>query len=172
MAIVRAGDLDIDVDMVFQRRSWIVQRVGWVVMTLLVVGAALGLLGPGPLSRATVSLPGVLEADYQRFTRYEDLETLTVRVAPAVTTSRVVRLSVNREYLDHAQITTVTPHPERVEAAHARVIYVFRVAERGRPLDVTFNLKPRNIGRVEARLAVESPNGRGPELTMRQFAFP
>ena len=172
MAIVRAGDLDIDVDMGFQRRSWIVQRVGWVVMALLVVAAALGFLGSGPLSRATVSLPGVLDADYQRFTRYEDLETLTVRVAPAVTASGVVRLSVNRDYLDHAQITTVTPPPERVEAAHARVIYVFRVAEPGRPLDVTFSLKPRTIGRVEARLAIESPNGRGPELTMRQFAFP
>jgi hypothetical protein len=46
------------------------------------------------------------------------------------------------------------------------------VAEPGRPLDVTFTLKPRRIGRVEARLAVETPGGRGPELTMRQFAFP
>jgi hypothetical protein len=172
MAIVRAGDLDIDVDMVFQRRSWIVQRVAWIVMTLLVVAAALGLLGPGPLSRATASLPGVLEAKYQTLTRYEDPETLTVRVAPAVTTSGLVRLSINRDYLDRAQVTSVTPTPERVEVAHARVVYVFRVAEAGRPLDVTFDLKPRNIGRAEARLAIESPAGRGRALTMRQFAFP
>jgi hypothetical protein len=172
MAIVRAGDLDIDVDMAFQRRSWIVQRVAWIVMTLLVVAAALGLLGPGPLSRATASLPGLLEAEYQRLTRYEDRETLTVRVAPAVTTSGVVRLSINRDYLEHAQVMSVMPAPERVEAAHARVVYAFRIAEAGRPLEVTFDLKPRTIGRAEARLAIESPAGRGRELTVRQFALP
>jgi hypothetical protein len=141
-------------------------------MGLLVAAAAAGLLGPGPLSHATASIPGVLDSDYQRFTRYEDLETLTVRVAPTMTTSGVVALSLNRDYLDHAQLTTVTPQPERVETAQARVIYVFRMAEPGQPLDVTFSLKPRRIGRVEARLAVETPGGRGPELTIRQFAFP
>jgi hypothetical protein len=172
VAVVRAGDLDIDVDMAFQRRAWLVQRVAWAVMALLVAAALGGLLGPGPLTRATAGEPGALEAEYQRLTRYEDAEVLTLRLAPAVTAPGVVRVSVNREYLDHARVESVMPAPERTEAAEGRVVFAFRVAEPGRPLDVSFTLKPRRIGPTEARLRVESPGAPGREVRFRQFAYP
>jgi hypothetical protein len=170
MAIVRAGDLDIDTDLPFQRRSWFVQRIGWVVMSLFVLGALAGLLGPGPLSRARVSVPNVLEVEYQRFTRYDDAETLTVRLAPSVSETSVVRLSLNRQYLDHSKVESVLPSPERVEAAADGAVFAFRIADPGRPVEIAFTMRPQKIGRVQARVRIE--DGRGRETTFRQFAYP
>jgi hypothetical protein len=170
MAIVRSGDLDIDVDMVFQQRSWAVQRAGWIVIGLLVLAAAAGLLGSGPLSRRTATVPGVLEIEYARFTRYEDPERLSVRLLSAATVNPSVQLSLNREYLDHSRIDSITPAPERVESAGRHVVYAFRVAEPGQPLEVTFNIAPQRVGGVEGRVRVDPV--RGPELRFHQFAYP
>ena len=64
----RVGDLEISQDLTFQRRSWIVQRVGWVMLALLILAALGGLFGPGPLSRARAGPhDGPLWVEYQRF---------------------------------------------------------------------------------------------------------
>jgi len=49
----RAGDLEIDEDLSFQRREWRVQRGGWVVMAVLILLALLGLTGRGPIRQPT-----------------------------------------------------------------------------------------------------------------------
>jgi len=161
MAIVRLGDLDIDADMAFQRRSWIVQRIGWILMLALVLAAVLGVLGSGPLSHATTAIPGQLRVEYQRFTRYDDPETLVVRAEGAATTAGVVRLSLNRQYLDHSTVESVLPSPERVDAAAERTIFAFRVAEPGRPIEVGDD----PIGIAVGRRAVWTANFRDGTLS-------
>lgn len=169
---VAGGGLEIDQDLGFQRRSWVVQRTGWAVMALLVAAALAGLFGSGPLSRRIARAPGAFEVEYQHFTRYEDPELLTLRLEPAVTAVPLVRLSINMEFLDHARIESVLPAPERVEAAAGRVVYAFRVAEPGRPFPVVFNMRPQRVGRAAARLRVESEAARGREAAFRQFTYP
>ena len=48
--LVRVGDLQIHQDLCQERREWKIQRVGWLLMALMLVAALAGLLGPGPLS--------------------------------------------------------------------------------------------------------------------------
>jgi len=69
----KVGDLQINEDMEFQRRSWIVQRVGWLVFALVILLAALGLFGDGILSDAKAGQEeGALWLEYPRFKRFED----------------------------------------------------------------------------------------------------
>ncbi|MDQ6718742.1 MAG: hypothetical protein M3Z17_10420 [Gemmatimonadota bacterium] len=42
--------LGIAEDMNFQRRTWMVQRVGWAIMILVCIAALFGVFGKGPLS--------------------------------------------------------------------------------------------------------------------------
>jgi hypothetical protein len=49
--VQRHGDLEIQEDLPFQRREWLVERVAWGVMALLIVAALLGLFGTGPDDR-------------------------------------------------------------------------------------------------------------------------
>ena len=62
----------IEEDLDFQRSSWKVQRVAWIVMLGISVSALLGLFGEGPLSNAHVgSEQSGLQIDYERFVRQE-----------------------------------------------------------------------------------------------------
>jgi len=72
MSQQRVGSLEIVQDMTFQRRAWVVQRIAWVVMLLIVVAAVLGLFATGPLSGTTAKTDdGVLTIEYGRFARHD-----------------------------------------------------------------------------------------------------
>ena len=68
----KIDDLQIDEDMEFQRRSWIVQRIGWAIFALVILLAALGLFGDGILSDTKAGQEeGALWLEYPRFERFE-----------------------------------------------------------------------------------------------------
>src|SRR5688500_11374240 len=64
----RVGAIEVDQDLDHVRSLWRVQRVGWVIMLLLVIGGLLGLFGKGPLAEHQVQTNG-LTLDYDRFAR-------------------------------------------------------------------------------------------------------
>jgi hypothetical protein len=167
-----AGDLQIDEDHTHQRQQWVVERVGRGVLALLIVAALAGLFGSGPLSHAVTEVPDLLRVEYQRFTRYEDPETLVLRVGPAATASGRVRVSLSRDFLDKVKIDSVVPAPEISEGAEDRVVYTFRVAEPGRPLVVSYDVTAQQFGRIRGRARLEDGNLRNRELHFSQLAYP
>lgn len=170
MPTPRLDGLQIEEDIAFQRRWWRVQRVGWVAIALGLLAALLGFLGAGPLSTGTVIVPGVMRVEYQRFTRYQTPETLTVHLEPAAIAGPVVRIGIDRRYVDRARIELVVPRPRRVHARHDRLIYEFDVAEAGRPLVIAFGLQPQRVGLAGGRVSLERAN---PETaTFRQMVHP
>jgi hypothetical protein len=162
-------DLEIDQDLAFLRRSWRVQRAGWLGMVAVLVLALAGLLGSGPLSRQEVSLPGLLRVEYQRFARYEAPQTLTVRLEPAATRTGEVRLWVDRRYLDESKVETIMPPPSRVEAATDRLVYVFRMSRPGEPATIVLELQSRQIGPISGRIGLEGAEAVAP---FRQLVYP
>jgi hypothetical protein len=147
--------LQLEQDLRFQRVSWRIQRVAWVVVVLLLLAAAAGLLGSGPLSTAVTAVPDRFDVTYQRFSRYQTPETLTLNFWPAVTASGEAAVWFDREYLERTRVGPITPRPTRVEAADQRVRYVFQVNQPGRPLGVTFSLQLQRVGLVRARMGVD-----------------
>ena len=63
-----ARDLEISEDIVFQRRSWVMQRVGWGLMALFLATGPTGAFGVGPLS-STSAIREDLKVSYERFPR-------------------------------------------------------------------------------------------------------
>jgi hypothetical protein len=163
-----ARNVDIDQDEVFERRSFYVQRAGWIVMSLIVAAAATGLLGSGPLGKAMVAAPGAFTVKYERLTRYQAEQTLQIQLQPAVTGRREARLWISRRFLDSSKIETVVPAPVRVEGSADRVYYVFHMAKPGDPLLVSFNIQAEQIGLVDGRVGVDD----GHEVTLKQFVYP
>jgi hypothetical protein len=170
VAIRRVRDLEIDEDLAFERRSLPVERVGIGIMVAVVLAATLGLLGSGPLSHATARGDG-LAIEFQRFSRYQSSETLTLRLDESATRAPEVRVWVDRGYLDHSRLETVLPPPVRVEAASDRVVLVFAIAELERPLAISLNLQPERIGPVRGRAGLEDRTTAG-AVEFRQFVFP
>jgi hypothetical protein len=164
----RVGDLELDQDLVYLRREWKLMRVGWVVLALAVVAALLGLFGGGPLSDRSVADPdAALLVEYQRFVRYGSLETVRVHVAADATPRKELRLWLGQDYLDRVLVKQVSPHPDRVEAGAGRQVFVFHVADVGRPATVTFHLEPEKAGRLQGRVGLDG----GPQVEFGQFAY-
>jgi hypothetical protein len=66
-----SGDLVIEQDLRFQRRTWVAQRVGWGVIACVLVAALLGLLGSGPFASRTLdSTQGGFRLEYELFLRH------------------------------------------------------------------------------------------------------
>lgn len=59
-------------DLAFQRGDWRRERIGWALMTLLVVAAVLGLFGEGLLSSRTVGGGTVFALTHERTARRQD----------------------------------------------------------------------------------------------------
>ena len=170
MAIQRVHDLEIDQDLVFERRSHRVEQVGLGLMVALVLAAALGLLGSGPLSAATAR-GDALAVEFHRFSRYQSSETLRVRLDGRATSAPEVRVWIDRAYLDGARLESVLPAPVRVEGAADRLVFVFAVADRERPVTIDIVRQPERIGRSLGRVGLEGPIA-AEAVTFRQFVFP
>jgi hypothetical protein len=164
----RATALPIDEDLAFVRRSWRLQRAGWVAMGTILVLAVAGVLGSGPLSRRSVTLPGLLRVDYHRFARYEAPQTLTVRLEPAAAGPEA-RLWVDRRYLEDVRLESVTPPPSRVEAAADRLVFVFPLRRAGEPATISFALQAARIGTTAGRVGLDGAEG---VATFRQLVYP
>lgn len=168
-SVQRISGLQVSEDLDFQYRNWTVQRFGWVLMALTLVAAVLGLLGPGPLSRATAGDTGSpLWLEYDRFARSNARTILRVHLKAGTGAERRVSIWLDRDYLEGVQIEQVTPEPLSVKIASDRVIYIFWVAEPARATVVTFSLKPQHIGPRPGRVGLLAR----PPIHFRQLIFP
>ncbi len=160
----RVGNLDIDQHLRIQAFSWILQRVGQVLMVLFVGAALLGYLGRGPLSRATAGDPAYLAVEYNRFERRTQESVLIVHLGPQP--SGRVRLWFDERYVSALPIMAVLPDPEDVEVREGRLVATLRVS--GASSTIRIVTKPEAIGSVQGRLGILE----GPEVRFSQFIYP
>jgi hypothetical protein len=153
--------MEIDVDVNFQRRAWVVQRVGWVLIAIVLGIAALGFFGTGLVSRASAQADG-LRLEYDRFARFKQPTKIQFSLDAA---KADIQLALSRRYLESVQIEQITPEPSKVESAGEWLIYHF--AGQG-PLSVTFHVKPDDFGGLSG--AAQTSDGHA--VVFRQFVYP
>jgi hypothetical protein len=160
-------DLEIRQHERFQQREWRVQRVGWALMTLLVLAALLGFFGPGPFSWSSARGPaGLLEVDYQRVTHLEADDSLSVIIDPRAVTGNSVALVVDPEWVAAMDINSVTPQPDS-ETATPEGLELTIATTPGAHTTVTFTYRPTRIGRVDGGMALD-----GDRVAVSQLVLP
>jgi hypothetical protein len=148
--------LELDQDLAFHHRSWIVQRIGWIALGLIIGAALLGLFGGGPLSRTTArSQDGALELEYNRFWRVQAAMTLHVFLRPKTVHAGETRLWLSRSYVDAVDVQHITPPPQRVEAGADRLTYVFAISQMSQQVEIAFHVEPERPGRITGRLGLD-----------------
>jgi hypothetical protein len=164
------GTLDIEQDLDYQDRAWKRQRVSWVVMALVLLGALLGFFGPGLLGNSTAGNKGdPLWLEYNRFGRLQ-AETTTLRVylsQPAGTRGQI-RFWLSRGYVEDVRVMQVTPQPDSVEVGPDRFTFVILAPDLSRPTSITFYLEPEKFGRLRGQAGLEG----GQSITFSQFIYP
>lgn len=164
----RVDSLQIDEDMRFQRREWVVQRVGWVVILVLLIAGLLGALGGDGVLSHRAARAGPLALEYERFTRQRRPTSLHVRVDPASAIDGQVRVWLDQSVLDRIDIERIEPEPVETRADDERVVYQLALADPARPARVTIAYQPADLGVMRVRLGVVG----GDEIAVDQIVYP
>jgi hypothetical protein len=165
---VERGDLEIDHDLDFERRSWIVERGARWLMAVVLLAALAGFMGPGPLSRTTIGEgDGPFTLEYSRVGRAGAPSTLRAHVGPVGQRGQV-RLWLSSAYVRDVRIERVTPPPLLAEATSERLTYSFAVGETQRRTAISFSVNLERMGWHHGCIGLDH----GPSLCFRQFIFP
>jgi len=165
----KTGDLEINQDLNFERRSWKVERVAWVVAALILLAALLGFLGPGPLGKATAASPDKsLSIDYFRVERYRAPVELRFQVDGRLAKGGELRVWLDRNFVEALEIKDIQPKPQSVEINGERFVYAFKTAEAPATIKVFLHAEPNKFGKTTAKAGVVN----GPEIRFNQFYMP
>ena len=165
----RQDNIEINQDLDFQSRYWMIERISWIIIVMVLLAASLGLFGSGPFSSAMMGdKEGPMWLEYDRFERLKTPTVLSVHLGPGVTSNGRARIWLSRYYLERVRIEQVIPQPKNMEVASDRFIYVFKIAERDKSTLVIFHLKPEKPGVLSARLGLVD----GPSLSFGQLIYP
>lgn len=132
---------EVQEDRPWQEGWWVVQRVGWAIMALIILAALVGLTGKGgPLASATADAAGAT-IDYPRITRWKSDDQLTVRL-PASASGKV-DVELSRAFGELFSVRSVEPQPSGMQATANGHRYTFEVEGAGEKL-VVFGLHAEN----------------------------
>lgn len=162
--------LQVDEDIGYHRRSWRTQRIGWVIMALIVVATLLGLLGgDGPLNQPVAGQRGgELWVEYDRFMRSLGPTELRIHLDQLRPDERTVRLLFDGHYLQAIHVERIEPEPRQQWASPEGVVYEFDVADTEPAIEIRYDIEPEHIGLLHTPIVKLD----GPTVMMKSFVYP
>jgi hypothetical protein len=149
----------------FQRREWIVQRIGWAVLALLLLAGALGVFGKGPLADQSLS-NATARLDYERFVR-RDADTRWTLTLHRTVAGSTAQIAIDATLASNFEIVSIHPTPSSTALSAGRWVYSFDVRESGE-VPVIFIVQPEKVGRHGGTITV----GDAAPFTISQLAYP
>ncbi len=165
----RVGDLEISQDLQMQRRIWMLQRVGWGAIALVLLAMLLGLTGRGPLSSATAGQPGAaLQVEYERFARFSAPAPLKIRLGPGVARDGKARIWFSHDYIESITIEQISPEPSSMKVLPDRHLYEFELPNPQGEATIMLHTKPQKIGSLTGKIGIMD----GPVLSFQHIVYP
>lgn len=163
------GDgLQVSEDRDFQRREWQVVRVGWVLIPLFLLLAALGLLGPGWLSSTTLTAgDGELRVRVERVGHRFSETDMTITVAAEQARQGQFLVDIDRELALALEIQEITPSPAVVEVVDGAFRYTFPQRQARADLHVRIGYRPVELWRQNGTVSIPG----GPSVDIHTFTF-
>ena len=153
-------------DPAFSRKSWKVERAGWIALTVFLVAGFLGVLGAGIFSEVhAVDAPSRFQATYDRFGHFRSDATLHV-IARAEAGEASVWIA--DRYLEDVEITSIRPEPLRVRAERDGTTYLFATGSGEGSVVVRFEITFQKVGVVKGRIG----RSRDAAVAIRHFVYP
>lgn len=150
-------------------REWWAERLGWVLIAAVLVGALLGAFGPGPLSqRKADSADGRLEIEFYAVQRYEAPAELRITFKPPDPGDKLIRLALSRPFLDEITPEAIMPPPVTATMEEDRVVYSFLAADLGDEGRVTYRYQHDTFGWSSAQVTLLP----GTQVELSQFVCP
>lgn len=158
---VKTG-LEVDEHLPMQERAWKWQAIGLYFILAMVLTAAAGLYGDGPISKKSVG-ESMATVEYQRFYRFQSRMELKVKLTKTNNANNVT-VTFPVEYLQHFKVDSVLPEPEKNMVNGGELQYYFNGTGN---FDIIFNLIPQSIGAIDGSLEVNKSR-----FELNHFIFP
>ena len=156
--------LDIGEDLIQQQKVWVIERVAWTLMAIVILGGLLGFTGHGHFSEREAAAPeNGLAVSYQRFERDNAQTLLSLRLAAVANAE--TRIRIGQEFLRNIQVIRIEPAPARIELDGNFNTYVFATNAPGL---ILFHYKPVNAGPLQIEIGLDGE----PVQTLPQFVYP
>ena len=130
-------------DMGFQKRSWLAERIAWVIIIGLPIVGLSGLFTHGFVSAQTVGDPSQVQISYERFQRITRQVQFHITVASGNGNETMLRLGPG--FTERYEITDIEPRPLRTTSRDGTAEFTFARPIDGR-LSVVIWTHPRKVG--------------------------
>jgi hypothetical protein len=155
----QVGDIQVNQDLNFQHKAWLVQRAGWILMTLALIAGLAGFFGDGPASRAQAGGIGVpVSAEYDRFTRLQMPSRITFRLEEGSVQDGKAHLWISRELEEGMKVIMIQPPADSVKTSQNGLEYLFEVGDTGFPAFVILSYWPERTGYHQGSIGSSSQN--------------
>ena len=153
-------ELQLEEDIKWTERSWIIQRIGWVLLLLFVLLAALGVFGTGVLSNVHKQ-SGEYSVDYERFGRFQMPQEIKI-MAPSKKGKVVI--TIPQSFLKNYEIPSSIPQPtqQRFDSTHLILEY-----PSNGPALIMFEIEAEKTGNHTAEILINDQ-----AFTFSQFIYP
>jgi hypothetical protein len=151
----------------FHRQQLLAERLGWVLMTGVLIWALIGGFGDGGIShQVATSSSGDVAVEYQRFARCDAPTELFVNVAIRENNDEL-RLHLRRAFTERVRIENVTPEPYVTEVDAQGLTLVFKITG---PADypVKVEYRPQSAGQLQIGIDVQLSSS----IDLAQFVYP
>jgi hypothetical protein len=159
----RVGSLDVDEDLSFQTWEWRIERIGWFLLLLVILGALIGVFGSGPISKVHARTPDqAVSLEYCRIVRQDRSEFLQVHFHSP---SAERRIAIATNLMNSWNVQKITPEPASVVPGQHDLAFHFAGTGPGR---VVIEYRPSTVGKAAGTLSF----GQGQTIKMSQTALP
>lgn len=149
-----------------QASHWRFERVGFLVLLLVVALSLLGLFSNGPLSEASYRSPtGALQVQHQRFLRNSATTTLKLHVRSRP--GQVVEVLISGGLLAGGRLTGLSPEPQSSAAHDGKGIALNFKADASGRAHILVDFTSDGIGPYRFTIAAN-----GEVLKLRHFIYP
>lgn len=154
-------------NMSWQRLEWRIQRIGAVLLMIIVLAGACGLFSKGFLSNRTLtSDDGRLQVEYQRFGLFDSDMSMVIRELRTGNGPLVITLS--SEAMDNFQIQTLQPQPLRAVSTHHQMTISWPRDSVENGASVWIGLQPQKPGYYPITISTSE----GSRVQFSQWIYP
>jgi hypothetical protein len=161
---MRSSKQAIQTELGFQRRSWTIQRIGWLVIAAWLMANATGTLGPGPCSKGRV-------ADRRWSIEYDRVLHLDAPTRVILLVEREqpgnLELTLAGAYLEAFDVSGLEPAARAESAGSQERRFSLEVHDAGLAR-IELGLLPRNLGWQTGELRIDDASA----VTLRHLVLP
>ena len=158
------NELEVGFDADFENRWSTFERVGRIVLLLIVIAAFTGFLGAGPFDHATAgTVASGGSVDYEPIARFGTTTQTTIHLPPGVATVRI-----DSGFIEPLGLTTILPQPLEARPDGGGTRLVFALDDPGRPNLIRLSGKPSQVGPISIKVVF----GNGVVRRWREFVLP